>query len=181
MIKKILIANRGEIAVRIIKTCKKMGIKTVAIYSDADIEATHVKAADEAFWVGESAVMKSYLNIEKILKISKENNIDAIHPGYGLLSENRIFAGKVREAGIVFIGPSSESMEKMSLKVESRQLAQDIGVPIIPGTGVIDSPDLLKAKATEIGFPVILKASAGGGGIGMEVVQNSENIEKALN
>lgn len=180
MFKKILIANRGEITVRVIKTCKKMGIKTVAIYSDADKEAAHVKAADEAFLVGEAPVMKSYLNIEKILEVAGANNVDAIHPGYGLLSENQNFADRIREMGIVFIGPPSESMKKMSLKVESRQLAQEVGVPVIPGTGVIESSELLKAKAEEIGFPVILKASAGGGGIGMEVVHNRENLEKAF-
>jgi acetyl-CoA carboxylase biotin carboxylase subunit len=180
MFKKILIANRGEIALRVMRTCEKMGIKTVAIYSEADKEAPHVKAADESFCVGENSVMKSYLNIEKILEVARENKVDAIHPGYGLLSENQGFADKVREAGIVFIGPSSESMKKMSLKVESRELAAEVGVPVIPGTGVIESVEVLITKAEEIGYPVMLKASAGGGGIGMEVVHRPENLEKAF-
>jgi len=180
MFNKILVANRGEIAIRVMKTCREMGIKTVAVYSEADKEALHVKAADEAFCVGEAAVMKSYLNMDKILEVALENKVDAIHPGYGLLSENQAFANKVRENGIVFIGPSSASMEKMSLKVESRALAKEVGVPLIPGTGVLDSVEALLAGAAEIGFPVMLKASAGGGGIGMEVVHNPESLEKAF-
>jgi acetyl-CoA carboxylase biotin carboxylase subunit len=180
MFKKILIANRGEIALRIMRTCKNMGIKTVAVYSEADKNAPHVHVADEAYCVGENSVMKSYLNMDKILEVASQTGTEAIHPGYGLLSENQAFADRVREAGMVFIGPSSESMQKMSLKVESRQLAKETGVPIVPGTEVIESLEVLKEKAAEIGYPVMLKASAGGGGIGMEVVQNEEALEKAF-
>lgn len=179
MLKKILVANRGEIAIRVMKTCKEMGIKTVAIYSEADKDAPHTKFADEAFLVGESAVNKSYLNIDKILEVAKENNVDGVHPGYGLLSENTAFAEKCRESGITFIGPSTDSMKKMALKVESRELAQSVGLPLVPGTGVIDNLDDLKSEAEKIGFPVMMKASAGGGGIGMEIIKNAESLEKA--
>lgn len=180
MFGKILIANRGEIARRVIKSCKKNGIKTVAVYSEADKESLHVMEADESYLIGEAAVIKSYLNIDKIIEISKSAGVDAIHPGYGLLSENPVFAEKCCESGIVFIGPSPESMKKMSLKVESRQLAYEAGIPVIPGTEVITSVETLKEQASQIGFPVILKASAGGGGIGMEVVHNEELLEKAF-
>lgn len=180
MFKKILIANRGEIALRVMKTCKEMGIKTVAIYSEADKDAPHAKTADEAFLVGEAAVMKSYLNIDKIIEIAKENSVDAIHPGYGLLSENKLFAQKCIENGITFIGPSTDSMEKMSLKVESREIAKSIDTPLVPGTSVIDNLDELKSQAEKIGFPLMLKASAGGGGIGMEIITTPEALEKAF-
>lgn len=180
MFKKILIANRGEIALRVMRTCKEMGIKTVAIYSEADKDAPHTKFADEAFLVGEAAVMKSYLNIDKIIEIAKENNVDAVHPGYGLLSENKAFCEKCIENNITFIGPSTDSMEKMALKVESRELAKSINIPLVPGTGVIDNYDELKNEAEKIGFPVMLKASAGGGGIGMEIIKNAESLEKAF-
>lgn len=180
MFKKILIANRGEIALRVMKTCKDMNIKTVAIFSEADKDAPHVKGADEAFLVGEAPVMKSYLNIDKIIEIAKENSVDAIHPGYGLLSENKLFAEKCKENGITFIGPSTISMEKMSLKVESREIAKSINVPLVPGTSVIDNLEELKNQAETIGFPLMLKASAGGGGIGMEVISSPEALEKAF-
>ncbi|MBC7475029.1 MAG: acetyl-CoA carboxylase biotin carboxylase subunit [Candidatus Sericytochromatia bacterium] len=180
MFKKILIANRGEIAVRIIKTCKEMNISTLAIYSEADKDALHVKVADEAFLVGEAPVMKSYLNMDKIFEVAKANNVDAIHPGYGLLSENALFADKCQELGIIFIGPSTQSMKKMSLKVESRQLAKQIGLPLVPGTEIINSVDELRAEAAKIGFPIMIKASAGGGGIGMELIHNPESLEKAF-
>lgn len=180
MFKKILIANRGEIANRIIKTCKKLGIRTVAIYSEADKEALHVKNADEAYLVGEAMVNKSYLNIDKIIEVAKESNVEAIHPGYGLLSENSIFSNKCKENNIVFIGPSVESMEKMALKVESRQLAKELNIPLVSGTDIIESIEELKQKAIEIGYPLILKASAGGGGIGMELVNDEATLEKSF-
>jgi len=180
MFNKILIANRGEIALRVMRTCKDMGIKTVAIYSEADKDAPHTKFADESFLVGEASVMKSYLNLEKIIEIAKENGVDAVHPGYGLLSENKAFSERCNENGITFIGPSTYSMEKMSLKVESRELAKSIGLPLVPGTNVIDNYDDLKNEAEKIGFPLMLKASAGGGGIGMEIIKNVESLEKAF-
>lgn len=180
MFKKILIANRGEIANRIIKTCKKLGIKTVAIYSEADKEALHVKNADESYLVGEAMVNKSYLNIDKIIEVAKESYVEAIHPGYGLLSENSIFSNKCKENNIVFIGPSVESMEKMALKVESRQLAKELNIPLVSGTDIIESIEELKEKANEIGYPLILKASAGGGGIGMELVNDESTLEKSF-
>ena len=179
MFKKVLIANRGEIANRIIKTCKKLGIKTVAIYSDADIDALHVRNADESYLVGEAQVNKSYLNIDKIIEVAKESKSEAIHPGYGLLSENSVFSNKCHENNIVFIGPSVDSMQKMSLKIESRELAKSLNIPLVLGSDLIESIEELKQKADEIGFPVMLKASAGGGGIGMEVVYNQDGLEKA--
>lgn len=179
MFEKILVANRGEIAIRVMKTCKEMGIKTVAIYSEADKDAPHTKYADEAFLVGEAMVHKSYLNIDKIIGVAKENNVNAIHPGYGLLSENQSFAQKCREAGIIFIGPSNESMQKMSLKIESREIAKKAGLPLVPGTGIIESIEDLHVQAEKIGFPVMMKASAGGGGIGMELIKDDQSLEKA--
>ncbi|MFN8672304.1 MAG: acetyl-CoA carboxylase biotin carboxylase subunit [Candidatus Sericytochromatia bacterium] len=179
MFKKVLIANRGEIANRVIKTCKKLGIKTVAIYSEADKEASHVKNADEAYCVGEAPVNKSYLNIDKIIEVAKESGSEAIHPGYGLLSENSNFSNKAKENKIVFIGPSNEAMEKMALKVESRELAKSLGLPLVLGSNAIQSIEELKQKANEIGYPVMLKASAGGGGIGMEVVFDEGALEKS--
>ena len=179
MFEKILVANRGEIAMRVMKTCKEMGIKTVAIYSEADKDAPHTKYADEAFLVGEAMVHKSYLNIDKIIEVAKENNVNAIHPGYGLLSENQSFAQKCREAGITFIGPSNESMQKMSLKIESREIAEKAGLPLVPGTGIIESVEDLHVQAEKIGFPVMMKASAGGGGIGMELIKDDQSLEKA--
>ncbi len=179
MFEKILIANRGEIAIRVMKTCKEMGIKTVAIYSEADKDAPHAKYADEAFLVGEAMVNKSYLNIDKIIEIAKENGVNAVHPGYGLLSENQRFAEKCRESGITFIGPSNQSMQKMSLKVESREIAENAGLPLVPGTGIIEDIEDLHKKAESLGFPIMLKASAGGGGIGMELIKDSQALEKA--
>jgi len=180
MFKKILIANRGEIAVRIIKTCKKLGIKTVAVYSEADKESTHVRLADESCFIEESQVAKSYLSIDKIINACKSLNVDAVHPGYGFLSENVDFANKCKENGIVFIGPSPYSMEKMSLKIESRNLAQSVNVPIIPGSSKINNLDELKQEANKIGFPLLIKASAGGGGIGMEIVKSFDMLEKSF-
>ncbi|MGM9987984.1 MAG: acetyl/propionyl/methylcrotonyl-CoA carboxylase subunit alpha [Bacillaceae bacterium] len=179
MFKKVLIANRGEIAVRIIKTCKEMAIATVAIYSKADKDSLHVKMADEAYCVGGPLVAQSYLNGEQIIQIAKEAGVDAIHPGYGLLSENSQFAQACEDAKIVFIGPSVESIEKMGSKIISRQTMMKAGIPVVPGVtnnlGQIE--DALEA-AENIGYPLMLKASGGGGGIGMGIVKNEEELVK---
>jgi acetyl-CoA carboxylase, biotin carboxylase subunit len=179
--KKILIANRGEIAVRVARSCKKMEIQTVGIYSDADANSLHVKVMDEAHPLGGSRVAESYLNIEKILEIAQISGVDAIHPGYGLLSENAEFARRCEEKGIVFVGPSPDIIAKMGSKIESRRLMENAGVPIVPG---ITYPLRTAAEAMEvannIGFPLMLKASAGGGGIGIQIVRNKEEILKAF-
>lgn len=181
MFKKILIANRGEIAARVIRTCKKKRIKTVAIYSEADAEAPHVKMADESFCIGKPRVHESYLQIERIIEVAKETGAEAIHPGYGLLSENPEFARKCEEAGIIFIGPSAEVIENMGSKVAARRVMIEAGIPVVPGTedALADVSEAV-AVAETIGYPVMLKASAGGGGIGMQVVHSSEELVKAF-
>ncbi|MBM7552608.1 acetyl-CoA carboxylase biotin carboxylase subunit [Thalassobacillus pellis] len=181
MFTKILIANRGEIAARIIRTCKKMGINTVAVYSEADEDAPYVKQADESFLIGKPRVNESYLNIEKILDTARKSGAEAIHPGYGLLSENAGFARKCREAGLTFIGPSSDVIAKMGDKVAARQAMKEAGVPIVPGTDqALKDVEEAKAYANEFGYPVMLKAAAGGGGIGMQAVKNDQELEKAF-
>ncbi len=166
-VRKILIANRGEIASRIIRTCRNLGIQTVAVYSDADEGMPFVKEADEAYRIGEAQVNKSYLNMDAIVETALKAEVDGIHPGYGLLSENAQFAQKIISNGLAFIGPSPDTIEKMGDKITSRKLMQTAGVPVVPGThGIADIEDA-KAAAREIGYPVMLKASGGGGGIGM--------------
>ncbi|MBP1931312.1 acetyl-CoA carboxylase biotin carboxylase subunit [Ammoniphilus resinae] len=181
MFQKILIANRGEIAARIIRTCQLMGIKTVAIYSEADMEAPHVKMAEEAYLVGGPRVAESYLKLDKILEIAKATGVEAIHPGYGLLSENAIFARRCVESGIVFIGPSPDVIAKMGSKIEARRAMEVAGVPVVPGIfhPLLDVEEAVQA-AHAIGYPVMLKASAGGGGIGMQIVRSDEEIRKAF-
>ncbi|MCM3717268.1 acetyl-CoA carboxylase biotin carboxylase subunit [Fictibacillus phosphorivorans] len=177
--KKILIANRGEIALRIIQTCKEMNIETVAVYSDADRDLPFVKAADEAIHIGESPVAKSYLQSDTILKIAIDQKVDAVHPGYGLLSENDEFAKKIEEAGITFIGPSPQTIEWMGDKIMARKTMQQAGVPIVPGTiEPIDDVEEGVKLAEQIGYPVMLKASSGGGGIGMVKCENKEDLHK---
>lgn len=181
MFTKILIANRGEIAARVIRTCKKMGIKTVAIYSEADQDSPHVKMADEAYCIGKPRVHESYLQMDKIIDVAKQTGAEAIHPGYGLLSENTEFARKIMEAGITFIGPTADVIEKMGSKVASRISMIEAGVPIVPGTeeALADVSEAI-TTADGIGYPVMLKASAGGGGIGMQIVHNKEELQKAF-
>lgn len=181
MFQKILIANRGEIAVRIIKTCQKLGIGTVAIYSEADEHALHVKLADEAYVVGGPRVQESYLNLEKIIEVAKKTNAEAVHPGYGLLSENTTFAARCEEEGIVFIGPPKEVIARMGSKIESRKAMLEAGVPIVPGISTnIPSVEEAKEIASQIGYPLMLKASAGGGGIGMQVIETEQALTKAF-
>ncbi|MFD0825228.1 acetyl-CoA carboxylase biotin carboxylase subunit [Neobacillus sp. M.A.Huq-85] len=177
---KILIANRGEIALRIIKTCHEMGIETVAIFSDADKEMPYVKAASKAVYVGEPPVTKSYLQVEKILAIAKEEKVDAIHPGYGFLSENSGFALRTIEEGIIFIGPKPKTLELMGDKIVSRQTMEHAGVPVVPGSAHrLKTLEEACSLAATIGYPIMLKASSGGGGIGMVLCENEQALGKA--
>ncbi|WP_025115487.1 acetyl-CoA carboxylase biotin carboxylase subunit [Lysinibacillus fusiformis] len=181
MFNKVLIANRGEIARRIIRTCKRLNIHTIAIYSEADAESLHVKDADEAYCVGKPPVAQSYLNIERILEIALENGVEAVHPGYGLLSENAEFAKRCEEEGLIFIGPSANVIASMGSKLEARKTMKAAGVPIVEGveTPVKDAEEAIEI-AERLGYPIMLKASAGGGGIGMQLVENAEELAKAF-
>ncbi|MUV39848.1 Acetyl-CoA carboxylase [Lentibacillus sp. JNUCC-1] len=181
MIQKILVANRGEIAARVIRTCQKMNIKTVAIYSEADQDAPFVAMADEAHLVGPPRVNESYLNTDKIISIAKETKADALHPGYGFLSESPAFAQACEQEGITFIGPKSHVMKQMGSKIEARRVMQEAGVPIVPGTDqAVESAENSVKAANQIGYPIFLKASAGGGGIGMQTVYSDEELLKAF-
>ena len=176
MFTKLLIANRGEIACRIIRTCQKMGIKTVAIYSTADRESLHVKMADEAYLVGEAPPRDSYLNMAKVLDAAKASGAEAIHPGYGFLSENAAFARLCQESGVCFVGPDPVVMEKMGDKLRSRKLARKAGLPILPGTDHAVANEQAAGKAWELGFPLMVKAAEGGGGIGIHVIESLEEL-----
>ena len=181
MFKKILIANRGEIACRVAATAKRMAIKTVAVYSDADADAKHVSVCDEAIHIGGSAPKDSYLRWETIIEAAKATGAEAIHPGYGFLSENEAFAQACGDNGLVFIGPPPAAIKAMGLKAESKQLMEKAGVPLVPGYhGADQSPELLKREAERIGYPVLIKASAGGGGKGMRAVDKAEDFDAAL-
>jgi 3-methylcrotonyl-CoA carboxylase alpha subunit len=181
MFKKILIANRGEIACRVAATARRMGIQTVAVYSDADAGAKHVQACDEAMHVGGSAPKDSYLRWERILQAAKDTGAEAVHPGYGFLSENEDFAKACAAAGLVFIGPPASAILAMGLKAESKRLMETAGVPLVPGYhGADQDPALLQREADAIGYPALIKASAGGGGKGMRVVEKSEDFAAAL-
>lgn len=181
MFKKIVIANRGEIAVRIIRSCREMGIKTVAVYSAADKNALHVQLADEAYCIGEAPAKSSYLNISNLLSIASHSQAEAIHPGYGFLAENADFAQLCEERGITFIGPSPEAIRKMGAKAIARETMKQAGVPTVPGTeGIIEDLEEAVRVARAIGYPVIAKATAGGGGKGMRVANNEEELRKAI-
>lgn len=180
-IQKILIANRGEIAMRIIKTCREMGIQTVAIYSDVDQNSMFVRYADESFFVGSAPAKESYLHQEKIIEISKRAKVDAIHPGYGFLSENPSFVRDVEKNHIIFIGPSEESIQKLGNKIVARKIAKSAGVPIVPGTmEPIDSFDRAQPIISSIGYPVLLKAAGGGGGKGMRIINSDSELASGL-
>ena len=181
MFKKILIANRGEIAVRVIRACRELGITSVAVYSDVDRAALFVRKADEAYHLGPAAASESYLHIPKILAVARRSGAEAIHPGYGFLSENSRFAAACAEAGIKFIGPTAESMEMMGSKTRARQNMERVGVPFVPGTARgLESLEEAQSVASEIGFPVMLKAAAGGGGKGMRLVHTPGELKAAL-
>ncbi len=177
MIKKLLIANRGEIAVRIIRACKEMDIQTVAVYSQADTDALHVQLADEAYCIGPAPSTESYLNITNIMTVATSTGADAIHPGYGFLAENVDFAEICQECNITFVGPSPEAIQKMGIKDVARRTMQEAGVPIVPGSeGVLDSEEEAIEIAKKIGYPVIIKATAGGGGKGIRVANDEEEL-----
>ena len=179
MFKKILIANRGEIALRIIRTCREMGIKTVAVYSTADRESLHVKFADEAVCIGKPAGAESYLNVPNIIAAAEITNADAIHPGYGFLAENAKFAEICGQNGIKFIGPTPDQIRSMGDKITAKETMIKAGVPVVPGGGgLLESVDHAKQIASEVGYPVILKATAGGGGKGMRVVWSEDELER---
>ena len=181
MFNKILIANRGEIACRIIKTAKRMGIATVAVYSDADACALHVKQADEAMHIGGPAATDSYLLSDRVIDAALQTGAEAVHPGYGFLSENPAFAEKLAKAGLVFIGPTAEAIRKMGLKDEAKKLMQKAGVPVVPGYhGPNQDADFLAEEAAKIGYPVLIKARAGGGGKGMRLVEKPADFAAYL-
>jgi acetyl-CoA carboxylase biotin carboxylase subunit len=180
--KKILVANRGEIAIRVMKTAQKMGIKTVAVYSTVDRNSPHVKFADEAVWIGESPSNQSYLLGDKIIEVAKSLDVDAIHPGYGFLSENADFAEKAERNNIIFIGPKSKAIHIMGSKLAAKEAVKAYDIPMVPGLDeAITDIEKAKVVATEIGFPILIKASAGGGGKGMRVVENAAEFESQMN
>jgi propionyl-CoA carboxylase alpha chain len=180
--KKILIANRGEIAIRITRACRELGISSVAVFSDADRDSLHVFLADEAYHIGPSPSKESYLNYRKIIEVAKQAGADAIHPGYGFLSENPVFVRACKEAGIVFIGPTPENMEAMGDKLSAKNAARKYNIPMVPGVdhAIIDINEA-KKTANAIGFPILIKASAGGGGKGMRVVEKESDFESQMN
>ena len=181
MFRKILIANRGEIAIRIIRACKEIGVKTVAVHSDVDADSLHVKLADESICIGPAASSGSYLNVKAIISAAEVTDADAIHPGYGFLAENAEFAEICGQCGLTFIGPTVENMHLMGDKIRARQTVAAVGVPILPGTSeAVRSLEEAEAVAVQIGYPVIIKATAGGGGRGMKVVHSSEEFANAL-
>src|SRR5271170_7114076 len=181
MFKRILIANRGEIAVRVIRACRDLGVESVAIYSEADRTALHVREADYAVAVGPSPAAQSYLNTERILEAAKQTGAEAIHPGYGFFSENAGFARAVEKAGLVFIGPPPTAIEQMGDKVQARKLMAAAGVPVVPGSpGTLEREEEVRELAKKIGFPIMIKAAAGGGGKGMRLVDNEKDLASAV-
>ena len=180
MFSRILIANRGEVAVRIIRACKEMGIETVAVYSEADKDALHAEMADGSYCIGGPLVKDSYLNIDAIITVAKKTGAEAVHPGYGMLSENPAFAAACEKEGLVFIGPSSTVMEKMGQKEVARSIAMKCDVPVASGSGILKDADDAKKQAEKIGLPVILKARAGGGGKGIRIIRSESEIESSF-
>ena len=181
MFRKILVANRGEIALRVIRTCKEMGIQTVAVYSDADKTSLHVRYADETLHIGSHLARKSYLNIEKIIESAKKTRSEAVHPGYGFLAENASFAEACEENDIKFIGPSAKTHRLTGEKITSRRIAAEAGIPVTPGSdGAISNPDEALDAVKDMGYPVIVKASGGGGGRGMKIVHHDDELSEVL-
>ena len=180
-LRKVLVANRGEIALRIVRACRELGIRSVAVYSDADVHAPHVREADEAVNIGPAPAAESYLRGDHLIAVALEVGADSIHPGYGFLAEREWFARAVRDAGLVWIGPPAEAIAAMGSKTAARTLAIAAGTPVVPGTTepLRDTAEALKL-ATEFGFPVLLKAAAGGGGKGMRIVREASEVESAL-
>jgi acetyl-CoA carboxylase biotin carboxylase subunit len=174
---KILIANRGEIALRVIRTCQKLGIQTVAVYSEADADSLFVRQANEAYCVGKPPVNQSYLNVDEIIRTAKISGAEAVHPGYGLLSENAGFAKKCTEEGLVFIGPSPDIIASMGSKIEARKTMKEAGIPIIEGINhSITNEEEARIAGIKLGYPLMMKASAGGGGIGMQLVTRRKSL-----
>src|SRR5882672_4665678 len=181
MFKKILVANRGEIAVRVIRACRELDIASVAVYSDVDRLAPHVRKADEAYPIGAAAAAESYLNIPKVLDVARRSGAEAIHPGYGFLSENPKFAQACADAGVKFIGPTASAMEIMGSKTRGRRAMEKAGLPFVPGTSRgLESLSQAEEVSAKIGYPVMLKAAAGGGGKGMRLVENAKELKSAL-
>ena len=180
MLKKVLVANRGEIALRVIRACQELEIPAVAVYSDADAEALHVRHADEIVHIGPPPAAKSYLSIEALIEAAKETKAEGVHPGYGFLAENASFAAACREAGLTFIGPSAEAIEKLGNKSAARRLAKEADVPVVPGSDDASSADEAVETASEIGYPIMVKAAAGGGGRGIRIAGNEEELRKAF-
>src|SRR4051794_23972577 len=180
MFKKILIANRGEIAIRVHRACKELGINTVAVYSEADRNSMHVLLADEAYCIGPSPSRESYLNIPKIIDVAKKSGAQAVHPGYGFLSENEDFAEACQKAGIVFIGPSVHAISAMGDKLSARELMKKAKVPIVPGSDSVSSVEDVRSFVKKVGYPIMIKASAGGGGKGMRHVNSDAELESAV-
>ncbi|MFQ5595806.1 MAG: acetyl-CoA carboxylase biotin carboxylase subunit [Anaerolineae bacterium] len=180
MFKKVLIANRGEIAVRILRACREIGVQTVAVYSDVDRPALHVRYADEAYHIGPAPARDSYLRIDKLIDVARKSGAEAIHPGYGFLAENSEFASACEEAGVAFIGPPADAIAAMGDKVEARRLMKDAGVPVIPGTDVDLKDEEIVSATDEVGFPLFIKAAAGGGGKGMRLVTDPSELERSL-
>ena len=182
MFTKVLIANRGEIAIRVMRACEELGVSTVAVYSEIDRDAPHVRRADEAYLLGPAPASESYLVVDKILEVAKESGAEAVHPGYGFLAENANFARKCDEAGIKFIGPPAEAIDAMGSKTRARELMKDAGVPIVPGTtDPVDTVDDARKIIDEsIGYPVAIKAAGGGGGKGFRVALEESELEKAF-
>src|SRR6478609_2567696 len=180
MFTKVLIANRGAIACRVIRTLRKMGIKSVAVYSEADVGSLHVREADEAVLIGPPPAAQSYRVAEKILEVAKQTGAQAIHPGYGFLSENAAFAAACAAAGVVFIGPKPDQMRRFGLKHTAREVAQQQNVPLLPGTSLLADVAAALTEAEKIGYPVMLKSTAGGGGIGMQLCWNATGLEPAF-
>ena len=181
MVRRLLIANRGDVARRVIRTCRLLGIETVAVYSDADAAAVHVREADRAVYVGPALSSESYLSTARLVDAARQSEADAVHPGYGFLSENAEFAAACRDAGLTFVGPSTDVIAKTGSKPAVRQLAESVGVPVVPGEEPTDqTPDGLRAAVDHVGYPVLLKPAAGGGGKGMRVVHRASDIDAAV-
>ena len=180
MFEKVLVANRGEIALRVVRACQELGVASVAVYSDADESALHVRHADEAVRIGPPPAGKSYLDVEALIDAAKETDAEAVHPGYGFLAENAAFAAACREAGLTFVGPSAEAIEKMGNKSAARRLAREAEVPVVPGSDDASSADEAAQTAGRIGYPIMVKAAAGGGGRGIRVAEDEDELRKAV-
>jgi acetyl-CoA carboxylase biotin carboxylase subunit len=180
MFEKVLVANRGEIALRVVRACQELGVAAVAVYSDADESALHVRHADEAVRIGPPPAGKSYLDVEALIDAAKETGAKAVHPGYGFLAENAAFAAACREAGLAFIGPSAEAIDKMGNKSAARRLAREAEVPVVPGSDDVSSADEAAETAERIGYPIMVKAAAGGGGRGIRVAEEEDGLRKAV-